>query len=144
MKPNTEDNFMSLNSFHWNNLPRIDTSLIQKLGVLYPCDGPVRWHSFSKLPLESVRRSRHKERSEPCKSLLFYSYSMCTRHIYSLIICSEQSFRFCFSFSTNGHLEDTSSLHGVVRKLRAGQVPEAHQDTDKLPSWNNSAFLYLV
>lgn len=34
--------------------PQIKSSLIQKFGVFYPCDGPVWRYSLGKLPLESV------------------------------------------------------------------------------------------
>lgn len=49
-----KENFMSLTSFRW----QITTSSIQQFGVLYPRDGPVWCHSFSKLPLESGRGAK--------------------------------------------------------------------------------------
>lgn len=39
----------------FNKFPLAQSTLIQKLGVLYPRNGPVWRHSLSKLPLESVR-----------------------------------------------------------------------------------------
>lgn len=40
--------------------PQIQSNLIQKLGVLYPRDGPVWRHSFGKLPLESAGKPKIK------------------------------------------------------------------------------------
>ncbi len=81
---------------------------------------------------ESQKHKRSEQRLSTCTCMII---TLQTRKTNSLVVCSEQSLSFCFSLSTNGHLEDTSSLHAVVRQTSARQIPETHQNTDKLPSW---------
>jgi len=132
-------NFHVFDSFPVAQLPQIIATSIQKLGVLYPRNGPFRRHSLRELPLESVRE--RKERSagilQSPQSLVLFCMpeSWHSSKIYWLIFCTEDSLGFWFSLSTDGHLEPTASLHGVVRNTSACQIPETHQNTDKFPPW---------